>query len=175
MLSSASAANAEKTRSKAQVLRDHHPLHLVRALADLEDLLVAVEARDRVLVHVAVAAVDLERPVDGAVRELAGVELRHCGLARERLPLVLQPRRLVDEVAPGLDLGCHVHELELNRLEARDRLSELLALLRVGVGEVVRALGEADAHRRNRDPPPVEDLEELPEALAARAEEVAFG
>ena len=48
---------------EAEVLGDHHPLHLVRALADLEDLLVAVEARDRVLVHEAVAAVDLERRV----------------------------------------------------------------------------------------------------------------
>ena len=76
-------------------LGDHDPLHLVRALADLEDLLVAVEARDRVLVHVAVAAVDLQRPVDGAVRELAGVELRHRGLAGERPALVLQPRGLV--------------------------------------------------------------------------------
>jgi hypothetical protein len=50
------------------VLRNDHALHLVRALADLEDLLIAVEARDRVLVHEAVAAVDLERPVRGAVR-----------------------------------------------------------------------------------------------------------
>ena len=54
-----------------ELLRDHHALHLVRALADLEDLLVAVKAGDRVLVHEAVAAVDLERPVRRPVRELA--------------------------------------------------------------------------------------------------------
>src|SRR5829696_8559505 len=48
---------------EAEVLGDDHPLHLVRALADFEDLLVTVEARDRVLVHEAVAAVDLERRV----------------------------------------------------------------------------------------------------------------
>src|SRR5438067_7398156 len=53
-------------RLEAEVLRDHHVLYLVRALADLEDLLVAVEARDRVLVHVAIAAVDLQRCIDDA-------------------------------------------------------------------------------------------------------------
>src|SRR5207302_10181945 len=61
---------------QAEVLRDHHPLDLVRALADLEDLLVAVEPGDRGLVHVPVAAVDLERQVRDPVRQLAGVELR---------------------------------------------------------------------------------------------------
>ena len=43
----------------AEMPRDDHPLHFVRALADLQDLLVPVEPRDGVLVHVAVAAVDL--------------------------------------------------------------------------------------------------------------------
>src|SRR5262249_55495032 len=43
---------------------------------------------------------------------------------------------------------------------------------RVGEREVVRALREAYAHRRNRDTPAVEDLEELLETLAALAEEV---
>ena len=64
---------------------------------------------------------------------------------------------------------------ELDRLEARDRLAELLALLRVGECEVVGALREPDAHRGDRDPAAVEDLEELLEALAARAEQVSLG
>src|SRR3546814_15988142 len=49
---------------------------LVGALADLEDLLVAVQPRDRELVHVAVAAVDLERPVDDARSEEHTSELQ---------------------------------------------------------------------------------------------------
>src|SRR5262249_44119590 len=140
--------------------------------ADLQDLLVAVQARDGVLVHETVAAVDLEAPVRRAVRELAGEELRHRGGAAEVAALVLLPRGLVDEPARRLDLRRHVDELLLHRLELRDRLAELLALLRVVVGEVVRALREADAHRRDRDAAAVEDLQELLEALAARAEQV---
>src|SRR5207302_8825866 len=133
-----------------EVPRDDHPLDFVRALADLEDLLVAVEPRDRVLLHVAVAAVDLERPVRDAVRQLARVELRHRGFLRERAALVLEPRRLVDEIAPRLDLRGHVRESELDGLELDDRLAELASLLRVALGEVVRALREADGHRRDR-------------------------
>src|SRR5512133_572967 len=89
---------------QAEQLRDHHALHLVRAFPDLEDLLVTVQARDRVLLHEAVAAVDLERRVRRAVREQAGVELRLRGGEAEVLPLVLEPGGAVDELPPGLDL-----------------------------------------------------------------------
>ena len=53
--------------SEPEVLRDHHSLDLVRPLADLQHLLVAVEARDGELVHEAVAAVDLQGVIDRAV------------------------------------------------------------------------------------------------------------
>ena len=160
---------------EAEQPRDHHALHFVRALADLEDLLVAEEPRDRRLLHEPVAPVDLQRCVRGPVREQSRVELRHRRLARERASLVLQPRRLVDERAARLDLGRHVGERELHRLELRDRLAELLALLRVRVREVVRALREPDAHRRHRDAAAVEDLEELLEAITARPEQIPLG
>ena len=54
----------------------------------------------------------------------------------------------------------------------RDRLAERPALLRVGDRLVERALGEADAHRRDADPAAVEDVQELLEAVAAAAEQV---
>ena len=62
--------------------------------------------------------------------------------------------------------------LRLDRLELRDRLAERLALLRVRQRLVQRALREADAHRRDADAPDVEDVQELLEAVAARAEQV---
>ena len=48
-------------------------------------------------------------------------------------------------------------------------------LLRVGDRLVERALGEADAHRRDADAAAVEDVEELLEAVAAPAEQVRSG
>src|SRR5712691_4830820 len=168
------AACATSTELEPEQLADHHALHLVRAFADLQDLLVAVEPRDRVLLHETVAAVDLQRRVCGAVREQAGVELRLCGGEAEVLALILQPRGAVDELAPRLYLRRHVGERELHRLELRDRPAELLALLRVRERKVVRALCEPDAHRRDGDAAAVEDLHELLEALPSRAEQVPF-
>src|SRR5262245_47994958 len=63
----------------AQLARDHHLLHLVGALADGEDLGVAVEAADRVLLDVAVAAVDLDGLLGRADGESACDQL---GLSR---------------------------------------------------------------------------------------------
>src|SRR5262245_5189606 len=91
-------------RLQPKVAGDHHALDLVRPLADLEDLLVAVQARDWILVHETVATVDLEAPVRCTVRQLARVQLCHRGRAPEVASLILLPRRLVDEVAGRLDL-----------------------------------------------------------------------
>src|SRR3954454_7729016 len=137
--------------SEAEQLGDDHALTLVRALADLEDLLVAEQAGDRELFHEAVAAVDLQRGVHDAIRQQSGVQLRLRGGEPGRLPVVFQPGGAVDELASRLDLGRHVGELELHGLELRDGLPELLPLLRVRKGEVVCALSEPDAHGGDRD------------------------
>src|ERR1700759_652301 len=78
---------------------DDHLLHLVGALADGEDLRVPVHAADRVLLDVAVAAVDLHGLLGAAYGEPAGLELRLRGGQREVAALVLEPRGLVDEEA----------------------------------------------------------------------------
>ena len=96
-----------------------------------------------------------------------------CAAVSEKLrPASFSERGLVDEQPRGLDLGRHVGELGLDRLELGDRLAERAPLLGVGERLVERALREADAHRRDADPPDVEHLQELLEAAAARAEQV---
>ena len=87
-------------------------------------------------------------------------------------PASFSQRGLVDEQPRRLDLGRHVGELGLDRLELRDRLAERAALLGVGERLVERALGEPDAHRGHADAADVEDVQELLEAGAARAEQV---
>src|SRR5919112_6533047 len=151
--------------SGAERPRDHHLLHLVGALADRENLRVAVEPAYRVLLDVPVAAVDLHRLVGGLDREPPGLQLRLGGDEAEVAPLVLEPRRLVREQPRSLDLGREVRELRLDRLELRDRLAERTPLLRVRERLVERALRHADAHSRHADPASVERLEELVEAL----------
>src|SRR4051794_16421881 len=157
---------------RAQRAGDHHLLYLVGALADREDLRVPVEAADRVLLDVAVAAVDLDGLVGRAYGQAARLEL---GLRRrqpERAAAVLEHGGLVDEQPRGLDLGRHVGELGLDRLIFGDRLAERLALLGVRERLVERPLRQPDAHRGHADPPAVERLEELLEAHAGRPEQV---
>src|SRR5438034_2498147 len=71
----------------------------------------------------------------GAHGELRRVQLRHRGLLLERLARLLEPRRMVDQVGRGLDLGRHVREREVHALKARHRPPELLAR-----GGVLKAL-----------------------------------
>src|SRR5256885_14009861 len=89
---------------------DHQPLDLRSALVDLEQLRVAHQLLDRVLLHVAVAAEDL----DGVGRDLhrrVGCEaLRERRLERRSLALVVEPGGLPDEQPSRLDLGRHVRD-----------------------------------------------------------------
>src|SRR5579875_1163964 len=116
-------------RSRPEAPRDDHLLDLVGALADGEDLRVAVEAADRVLLDVPVAAVDLDRLLGRADGEPAGLQLRLGGGQPEWPALVLQPGGAVREQPRGLDLGRDVRELRLDRLEGGDRPAERAALL----------------------------------------------
>src|SRR5438874_10654202 len=81
----------------AELPGDHHLLDLVGPLADREDLCVSVEAADRVLLDVAVAAVDLDRLLARAHGEPAGLQLCLSGREREALATVLLDRGLVCE------------------------------------------------------------------------------
>src|SRR6266446_2507144 len=156
----------------AEETRDDEALHLGGTLADLEQALIAVEARHRVLFHQAVAAEDLHRGVRHPSHDLGRPELRHRRLFAEGATLIAQPACLVEQVARRLDLGRHVGELEGVRLKMADRLAELRALFGVRERRFVRALRAAEAHRRDRKAAAVEGLQHLLEAGAALAEEV---
>src|SRR4051794_11110775 len=77
------ATSTDSNTSGPERAGDDHLLHLVRALADGEDLRVPVHAADRVLLDVAVAAVDLHRLLGAADRQPAGLELGLGGGERE--------------------------------------------------------------------------------------------
>src|SRR5437588_5315120 len=127
---------------------NHEALDLVRALVDLRDLGVAQEPLDRVLLHVAVAAEHLDGLHGHAHRRVRAEQLGHRGvLAHVAIAAVHLRAGLVEQLAAGRALRLHVGELELDRLEGRDRLAELAALLGVGGGVVGGSLSDAQALR----------------------------
>src|SRR5581483_7203608 len=80
--------------------------------------------------------------------------------------------RLVDEEPRGGELGRHLGDLELDRLELGDLLPELLALLYVIDGGVECSLRDADHLRADADAALVERLDRDLVALADLAEDV---
>src|SRR5438094_5306228 len=120
------------TRQK-YLFRDHEPLDLRGALVDLEQLRVAHELLDRVLLDVAVAAEDLHRvgrDLHGGVGREAfgegGVQRRLACVA-----LVEHPGRLPRQQPRRLDLRRHVGDHEADALVHRDRQVERDPLARV--------------------------------------------
>src|SRR5438270_246010 len=77
------------------------------------------------------AAEDLDSLFGDAHRDVAGFELGHTRLTRERAALRGGPRGFPDQQAHGFDFGRHVGQLEGDRLVGRYRLAEGLALQRV--------------------------------------------
>ena len=66
---------------EAELTRDHVALELARALAELEDLAVAVVALDRRVTHEADGTVVVERTLDDLRAGFSGVQLGYRGFA----------------------------------------------------------------------------------------------
>src|SRR5580765_450173 len=94
------------------LLCDDEPLDLRRPLVDLEELRVAHQLLDRVLLHVAVAAEDLHRVRRHFHGHVGGEALGKRRLQGRALALIVEPGRLPDEQTCGLDLGRHVRDQE---------------------------------------------------------------
>src|SRR5919197_6299561 len=114
------SASVAAHRFAEQRAGDDEALDLAGALVDLRDLGVAVVALGGELLRVAVAAEHLDRLAGLAPGHGAGEQLRLRALDRVRAAGLLEPRRAPCERARRLDLGLHVGELVLDRLEARD-------------------------------------------------------
>src|SRR6476660_8149024 len=87
---SSSCGSSEATL-EPQAARDDLALHLGGAGVERARQCVTQLALDRVLLHVAVAAVDLERVERGAHVGFAHEQLGHRGLEHRALALLLEP------------------------------------------------------------------------------------
>jgi hypothetical protein len=119
--------------------------------------------------------VDLHRARHRSLRGLAGQELRHGGLARERRARLLERRRAERHEPGRLVVGGHVREHERDGLVLGDGPAKRVALLRVAAAGVEGGADRAgrlggDAHpaaleRGERDAEPLPDR---PEPLRLR-------
>src|SRR5829696_4596734 len=156
---------------------NHEPLDLRGALVDLEELGVAHELLDRVLLDVAVAAEDLDRVGGDLHCRIRAEALRERRVERglAAVAVVEHPSGLPGEQAGGLDLGRHVRDEEVDALVHRDRDVEGDALLGVLHRVLEGRLSHPDGARRRARPGEIERLHRDLEAVALLAEPVGDG
>src|SRR6185312_8562319 len=151
-----------------QAARDDEAHDLVGAFEDPVDAQIAEVALDRIVLDVAVAAMELQRlvadPEAGIGREALGHRAAH---RRVRLPGIERRSRAPHHEARRLELRRHIGELELQRLELGELAAELPALadmaerrLEAGAGAAERAGGDVEpaaieSHHRDLEPVPL--------------------
>src|ERR1035438_5907270 len=134
-----------------QLSRDYEPLNLAGALADRAQLHVAIKLLSGIILDKAVTAVNLHSFVRAPDSHFTGEELRHGRYLRGLHARVFHRRCAHGQEHGRVDLGGHVGQLPLDRLEIADRLAKLLALLRILQGRLVRALRHAQRQRGDRN------------------------
>ncbi|MCO5556213.1 hypothetical protein L7F22_009759 [Adiantum nelumboides] len=159
------ARDAGGRLDESQTPADHLLHDLGGAAVDPGDARVGVGLRDRVLVHVAVPAVQLQAAVDDPALQLGAPVLRLRRVDRRQLAGVERAHAVVDVVLRDVDLGVHLGEDELGVLERADRRAERLALLDVGQRLVQRRAGRRDTRDRDRQALLGQLLDQLDEAL----------
>src|SRR6202041_68469 len=127
---------------------DYLVLNFAGALEDRQNARIAPEALRLELHRVAVAAMHLHRFACDPLSHLGGECFREAGLVVASLARIFFGGGEVAKLARRLDLDRHVRELVPNHLEVADRLSELLAILRVLDRAFERRLRDADAAGR---------------------------
>src|SRR5438046_6243403 len=127
-----------------QVARNRQLLDLRRPPAQLHQLRVAGEALHLVLLHVAVAAEDVDRLHGDLGRRLAAVELPGADVGERHRHLPAGEEVGEGEVPHVAEEPVHARQPALHELEVADRLSELLTLLRVLERELESTVGEAE-------------------------------
>ena len=147
-------------------------MDLARAFVDHRALAVAVEAADRILVGVAVGAVDLHGVAGGALRRDGREPLRQPGLARVAPSLVLQPARAQPQQARRLIVRLHLRDHFLHELVLADLDAERLALLRVPDARVAAGADQPGRAGGHGVAPLVEREHRDLEAFARPAEHV---
>src|SRR5207249_4121372 len=141
------SAEASPAPSADQLARDRQLLDLGRPAAELHELRVARQALHLVLLHVAVAAEDVDRLHGDLGRRLAAVELPGADVGERHRYLPAGEKVGEGEVPHVAEEPVDAREPALHELEVADRLPELLALLRVFERQLEGAVGEPEGER----------------------------
>src|SRR6185503_4725549 len=168
----ATLSGSRMVTSQPHLLGDDFLHDLGGAAADGHEPVVAEEALDGVLAHVAVAAVELDAVIGYSLRHVRGEELHHGDLAHRVLVLLVLEARGIGEPAAGLDEGGQLGQLVPDHLLLRQRPLEGVAPLHIGDGVLEGALASRRRVKPRHQALALEDAHDLVEAPALLAQEV---
>src|SRR5207244_8141174 len=146
------SAAASPAASADQLARDRQLLDLRRPAAQLHQLGVARQALHLVLLHVAVAAEDVDRLHGDLARRLAAVELPGADVGEGHRHLPPGEEVGEGEVAHVAEEPVHARQAALHELEVADRLAELLPLLGIAERQLEGAVGQPEGEGRDTGP-----------------------
>src|SRR3984893_19178751 len=127
---------------------------------------------DRVIAHVAIAAMELQAFVDDLALQIGGPVFGHRRRLDVQFPLQRQANTAIDKDAGDLCFGSEFRELELRILERRDRPAEGLTFLAVVDRPTQRRLAGGHRHDRELEPLSRQFLYEIPKTLPLLADQV---
>src|SRR5665647_569796 len=107
---------------------DQQLLYLRAAVADRTDPVVAVVARHRAVIHVAPAAVNLDREIGALRARLGRVILGHRQFFEIVAPLIDVPCRAIGQEPRGIDLKGDFSDHFLDQLKPAERAAKRLPL-----------------------------------------------
>src|SRR5262249_41782935 len=138
---------------------EHQALALAAALAALTALDVAIEYFDRVVLHEARTAATLHGLLGETHWRFRRQQRSRGGFAWAALALVQHPSGPIQQQARCIDVGCHIDELVLDRLELRNGSAELFAGFRIAERRVVGALRHPQGQSADGDAAPIQRLQ----------------
>ena len=141
----------------------------------LERLGVPIQPFGWILGGESVGPENLHALVRGVHRRLRRLQLGNGRLVMVWLPIVLEPRGLVDKHLGRLMFHRHLGDLGLDHLVVRNRLAELGPFVRVIDGQLERRAAHAQRARRAAQPGVVELPHADLEAVPHRAEQCVLG
>src|SRR5690606_24262209 len=127
-----------------QSAADHQPLDVAGALVNLADPDIAIDALDRKVGEITVAAMNLDGVRAYAFGHFRRKQFGHAGLFQTGTAGILQSRGVQHHLPAGLDAGSHVSQPEGDGLMVDDGRAEGLPLAGIGQRRLKGRPGHAD-------------------------------
>jgi len=149
---------------------NNNTLNLRSLFSDLKEFLITIKTFHIVIFHQPVTPVKLNRMVGATMHHFGAIKFGHGRLFGKWKIIIPQPASLVEEKAGTFYLNGHISQLEGVDLKIGYGSPELFPLTAVFEGQIETALGTAEPHTADGEPPTIQCLHHLVKSMAPCAQ-----